>query len=122
MDYTKGKWEAKLYKPTNSWGVRQTPNTPSVSLDGESLPCGFSICNIVAQGKEGEATAKFIASAPETAKQRDALLAALKKYGRHKDDCNLLALIPITKRNGKMVGCTCGWKIATAAIEAAGEK
>lgn len=54
-------------------------------------------------------------------KQRDKLLAALKEYGRHKDNCNLLALFPITKRNGKKVGCTCGWDKAKSALAAANE-
>ena len=73
--HTPGPWIAKLYKAEKDgrpeWGVRQSPDAPSVSVDGEVLPCGFSICNIVAQDMEdienGEerANAALIAAAPE---------------------------------------------------------
>ena len=73
--HTKGPWIAKLYEPDEDdrphWGVRQSPDAASVSVDGEALPCGFGICNIVEQDMEdvenGEerANAELIAAAPE---------------------------------------------------------
>lgn len=65
MNYTKGKWEAKLYED-GQWGVRQSPTAPSALLDGEPLSCRFAICNIVEQmDEETEANARLIAAAPE---------------------------------------------------------
>ena len=36
------------------------------------------------------------------------ILKKLSKFVRHKLDCNLLSLIPLTMENGVKVGCTCG--------------
>jgi hypothetical protein len=52
----------------------------------------------------------------------DQILNACEKYGCHLDDCNLMSLIPIGKRNGIEVGCTCGWEETKAAIEKAKRK
>jgi len=50
----------------------------------------------------------------------DALKAShtkLKKYAQHKDDCNLMSLIPCVKRNGRKISCTCGLDKALAEAE-----
>ena len=41
----------------------------------------------------------------------------LKKYAQHKDDCNLMSLIPCVKRNGRKISCTCGLDKALAEAE-----
>ena len=71
---TPGPWIAKLYEPDENgirqWGVRQSLDAPSVSVDGEALSCGFSICNVVQQDMEDvehgieRANAALIAAAP----------------------------------------------------------
>ena len=45
--------------------------------------------------------------------------AKLKKYAQHKDDCNLMSLIPCVsvKRNGRKISCTCGLDKALAEAE-----
>jgi len=40
------------------------------------------------------------------------LLKAFERYGVHKMDCNLMSLIPCVLKNGKKVGCTCGFEQA----------
>lgn len=68
MEHSLLPWVAHFYKESDTWGIRQAPNTPSYALEyeGEShelIPCGFSICNMVEQGPEGEANAQLIAKA-----------------------------------------------------------
>ena len=43
--------------------------------------------------------------------------AKLKKYAQHKDDCNLMSLIPCVKRNGRKISCTYGLDKALAEAE-----
>ena len=83
--HTPGPWIAKSYDPDKDgrlhWGVRQSPDAPSVSVDGEVLYCGLSICVIVEQDMEdvehGEecANAHLIAVAPK-------LLEACREFVR----------------------------------------
>jgi len=53
---TPGPWIAKSYDPDEDgrlhWGVRQSPGAPSVSVNGEVLYCGLSICVITEQDME----------------------------------------------------------------------
>ncbi len=87
-------WVSKFYKDKDDelWGVRQHPEAPSVSLEGEVLPCGFAICTIVAQDTiypvcdgEERANADFIVEACNNYATLTADLArmqkALKFYG-----------------------------------------
>lgn len=79
-----------------------------------------AIIAMIPTGPHAEANARLIASAPETAKQRDALLAALKKYGKHDKSC--IGMKYYKDRDAviaESTSCTCGFE---AAIEAAGEK
>lgn len=50
---------------------------------------------------------------------RKELVEAFIKYGNHRQDCNLLSPIPCVKRNGKEVGCDCGFYKAESIIEKA---
>lgn len=60
----------------------------------------------------------LVVNAEKVKQQRDDLLEVLNKYGYHRDDCNLCSLIPCVKKNGKKVGCTCGFEAAIAKCEA----
>ncbi len=93
MKHTSTPWIAKLYAPDKDgrphWGVRQSPDVPSVSVDGTLLPCQFCICEIVEQDMEdienGEekANAEFIVTAcnahDELVAENERLKEALNK-------------------------------------------
>lgn len=77
------------------------------------VSCGTITIAIIPTIKpEGSDNAALITAAPK-------LLAACRKYGRHKNNCNLMSAIPCTMKGGKSVSCTCGWDETKAAIEAA---
>lgn len=114
--HTPGPWIAKLYEPDENgireWGVRQSPEAPSVSVDGEALACGFSICNIVGQdmgdienGIE-RANAELIASAPTLQSRIEELEADLLE-SRKAHKLTVATLCDVVLKRGedeKMIG------------------
>lgn len=91
---TPGPWKAVQYeKEGGVWGVRQATGL------------GFSICNIVEQDTdstrpEEAANAELIAAAPETLRQRDALLeAAIKIAGFVEEWKEALAGLQMTEED-----------------------
>jgi len=93
-----GEWTKEMRK---KWALR--PKVISPSIAAKDI---FEACDIIDQAEADKAD----------------LLTAFIKYGNHRSDCNLLSLIPCTKKNGKEVGCTCGFYKAEAVIAKTKEK
>ena len=73
--HTKGKWEVHSKMTETESGLQIIP---VYNFAPNTRPTGRCICAVSGHNLEAQDNAKLIAAAPETAKQRDALLGVIR--------------------------------------------